>query len=1477
MTATFRFFLLLMLAAAAPGATLAQSPGGVDILLAKARSLEARGRIDLAAKNWDKVLLVDPDQTEALAGLARNAKENGETGKENGYLDRLRKIDPQDPDIKAVEELHVITREQRSRLDNAGRLAMQHKPKEALEIYREVFAGQPPPLGKWAQPFYEAEASTPEGREKAISQLRQLSAEHPKQGAYRLWLASLLTYDPKTRMEGFQIFESIKDPGFAEQARAPWLQALLWEKQDPKALAAIEEYLQLYPNQQLQAAATALRANQQQSTAAMVREDGFKALRGNQLQTAAAEFTAVLQQSPNDADALVGLGYVRLDQKRFNDALTYFDKALKVDPQRQDASEGEKNASFWLAMQRGAGEQQQHHSEAAIAAFQSALGLRPFDDGALLGVANALVEERRYSEAEAKFRQVLAHDPKNADALAGLGFVRLNQGRFKEAQTFFAQVQKLDPSRKDVDQGYRNARFWSIMRQAAALNRQDPKAAASTYEQALLLDPNDKDALDGLADARMRARDYPGAIKSYDRLLASYPDDPANWLGLIRAQLAAQAPKDAIATSQRIPPPLKLKLESGSEFFSEMALVYSKANQPLASDQALRRALQLAKSSDNAEAIGLRLQLAGKLLEQGEAGPAIYIYLQATQLQPNHASNWQALIGAYVRESDFGDAASAVRSMPPQAYDAAVKSTDFLNSVALVYSAQGMCSEAEDFLQRSFDLARTAGRQPDESAQLQQADLWMRENSYSQAQGLYRKILGSDAESAAAWRGYLVALHQQHADSTLTAEIPRIPAALRAQLENDPNFLILEASAYSNVGRNPEGLPLLEKARARYVSQHKLTPLNLDVQTAWTMLAVSPNEPGLGDLLLSDKSRAGLTLKQRNTVEELWSLWSVRRATLAFPKNPQLAYSILLDAARIYPLNRDIRIALANLYLKRNDKGAALDLFQSWGMINAQAGDYRMAAGAALSAHKNQLADRFLQKGLSHFPHDPGLLHMTAKREIARGDYKEGEEELQSALLALREQRPVAPDAKTLMALNAKNAAASAVAENDSVGASSSFESAPPCRKEQSGAMEAGRIRPIGLFLTVPRTQMDDAQAESSQPPSAQAQEQKQAEQQQMEDEAEAVQNRNTPVIAVGAEGTGRVGDAGIDRLVVDDNVFRAAYTVSNRVRFALEGHGVYATSGTPDGTANLPFGTLPAYAHFDEQSKVGYGGLAELSTDDFGMAFGTSPQGFAVHNLIGGIRYRPQKSWITFSAVRDSVKDSLLSYAGARDPGTNLRWGGVVSNTGTIGVDSAPLNGSAYKRFGEYASGSYSFLEGLHVPDNWSVSGNGGVYWQMEPGLTLGVNASGMHYNRNLKYFSFGQGGYFSPQQYYLASIPISWYSRHPRFEYEIRFSGGMQYLRESSSPLYPVLPGSTPVTQSIYASDSTVAANYDLQIRMGYRVTPHVYLEAFANANNAQNYYQQNAGFSLKFMFDPIPTRTDIRVNSIPDWTGKQPLGIR
>src|SRR5438045_9451681 len=85
---------------------VAQSQG-VDILLSKARPLEARGRMDLAAQTWNQVLLVSPNQTEAIAGLARYAKQIRQADEERNHVDRLTKRNPKPPETRELERMSV--------------------------------------------------------------------------------------------------------------------------------------------------------------------------------------------------------------------------------------------------------------------------------------------------------------------------------------------------------------------------------------------------------------------------------------------------------------------------------------------------------------------------------------------------------------------------------------------------------------------------------------------------------------------------------------------------------------------------------------------------------------------------------------------------------------------------------------------------------------------------------------------------------------------------------------------------------------------------------------------------------------------------------------------------------------------------------------------------------------------------------------------------------------------------------------------------------------------------------------------------------------------------------------------------------------------------------------------------------------------------------------------------------------------------
>src|SRR5262249_60402483 len=109
-------------------------------------------------------------------------------------------------------------------------------------------------------------------------------------------------------------------------------------------------------------------------------------------------------------------------------------------------------------------------------------------------------------------------------------------------------------------------------------------------------------------------------------------------------------------------------------------------------------------------ALTIRVQLAGLLMDQGDANRAIEIYRNTTRARPDSVVAWQGLVGAYTRQRDFSSALAAMRAMPANTYAAAAKDPGFLNAAAAVYSAGGPCAEAEDFLHRSLSLDRAPRR-----------------------------------------------------------------------------------------------------------------------------------------------------------------------------------------------------------------------------------------------------------------------------------------------------------------------------------------------------------------------------------------------------------------------------------------------------------------------------------------------------------------------------------------------------------------------------------------------------------------------------------------------------------------------------------------------------------------------------------------------------------------------------------------------
>lgn len=376
-------------------------------------------------------------------------------------------------------------------------------------------------------------------------------------------------------------------------------------------------------------------------------------------------------------------------------------------------------------------------------------------------------------------------------------------------------------------------------------------------------------------------------------------------------------------------------------------------------------------------------------------------------------------------------------------------------------------------------------------------------------------------------------------------------------------------------------------------------------------------------------------------------------------------------------------------------------------------------------------------------------------------------------------------------------------------------------------------------------------------------------------DRIKTVEGRNSPYLGLGGNVISRNGQAGFERMMLQESTLESSTIMAGNLRATVIAKSVFADAAGPDGLSQYRFGMLPQGDTFEAPGVNGFGAEAQLSGNNFGLRFGSTPRGFAVQNFIGGFRFRPAGGPITLTFDRDSVKDTILSYAGQRDPVSRRVWGGVISNSGNASGNFGSEKSGAYFNLG------FHHITGDSVQTNRRIDGTLGTYWRLAVtpagSLNAGVNLFAMHYSKNLRYFTVGHGGYFSPQRFVLFNVPVTWTGKARRLEYTVGTSIGSQSFTENASPFFPMDPLVQGATGPYYPALSSSGVNYNLDFRSAYQVAENWFLVGFLNVNNARFYSQQSAGVSIRYSFRPRPLESDLTIPSIPDWRGRQPFGLR
>ncbi|WP_063549024.1 cellulose synthase subunit BcsC-related outer membrane protein [Burkholderia territorii] len=313
---------------------------------------------------------------------------------------------------------------------------------------------------------------------------------------------------------------------------------------------------------------------------------------------------------------------------------------------------------------------------------------------------------------------------------------------------------------------------------------------------------------------------------------------------------------------------------------------------------------------------------------------------------------------------------------------------------------------------------------------------------------------------------------------------------------------------------------------------------------------------------------------------------------------------------------------------------------------------------------------------------------------------------------------------------------------------------------------------------------------------------------------------------------------------------------------YSLKTFGTYAALNSAIG--NPSAAALIAHPPGDlHQPMTGVALGAGYRTDAWRVDLGTSPLGFPVHYLVGGVRYRfdAGPASFTVNASRRPETSSVLSYAGMRDPWTGAVWGGVRRD----GVNlRAAVDVGRVNLFAELGAG---VLSGRNVERNAEVTLRSGftvpVYERATMKVSTGLVGNAWHYAQNLRYYTYGQGGYYSPQRYLSLGVPIEWAGRRDALSWDLTVTAGISNSYEKDSLFYPTFANQRAAQEAaglVYAGSSTrgVSFSYGVNGIVEYRVNPHLSVGAQLHVDRSHDYAPSSALVYLRYAFDARAERS-------------------
>lgn len=343
-----------------------------------------------------------------------------------------------------------------------------------------------------------------------------------------------------------------------------------------------------------------------------------------------------------------------------------------------------------------------------------------------------------------------------------------------------------------------------------------------------------------------------------------------------------------------------------------------------------------------------------------------------------------------------------------------------------------------------------------------------------------------------------------------------------------------------------------------------------------------------------------------------------------------------------------------------------------------------------------------------------------------------------------------------------------------------------------------------------------------------------------------------------------KTGDEGTSRLKVTTPFIAFSALVKNiRLKAVLEKKQL--DGGTLNDGSNT--GNRIAQDDYDRSYDTTVpticGKLEKEGITYFG-SFGTTPVGGEIsEKFVGdlGFKLYTETSLYRMRFYSQPKEESILSYTGLFDAVAQKKWGQVTQD-GVSLQTSHFASGIGYSLTGEYAN-----LTGVNVKTNrfFSLRGDAAkdivknVSSDFFKYLRAGPYLSYFSYGDNQNHYTYGHGGYFSPQSYTSGGVMIDALGiSDKRAIYNLQASVGYTTHKSDAEHYYLQKDASTLSGNYLYESDEESGLTGNLRVRATKMLNSDFSLNYYGYLNMSNGYEEYSAGAYIKYYFDKKSTLT-------------------